>query len=119
MSNEINLGPWVKRLSNPEGIEMATAYKVRDLSDKYVPFLGSDLSSHVEVNHDDAGAHIVYTEPYAHYQFKGVSENGNPFHYTTIHHPNARSNWIQPVKDDAIDRVTKFVKEAILYGTKP
>ena len=69
MNNEINLGFWAKRLANSAGIEMATVYKVRELSDKYVPFLGSDLSNHVKVNQDDVSTYIIYTEPYAHYQF--------------------------------------------------
>jgi len=117
LNNQVDLGFWAQRLANPEGIEMATAYKVRELSDKYVPFLGSDLSNHIETTHDNDGAHIIYTEPYAHRQFKGVTDNGIPFKYTTTHHPNARSHWIEPVKQDAINRVTSFAKEAILHGT--
>lgn len=116
--NNVDLGSWAKRLSNSEGIEMATAYKVRELADKYVPFLSGNLASHDEVNHDDAGAHIIYSEPYAHRQFVGQSPSGVPYNYTKIHHPNAQSNWIEPVKDDAIDRVATFAKEAILHGTK-
>lgn len=117
MSNEINLGPWSKRLTNPEGIELATAYKVRELSDKYVPFLSGNMAGHVKVTHDDASAHIIYNEKYAHYQFNGVSKNGKPLHYTTTHHPNAGPNWIEPVKQNSIDKVTSFAKEAILHGT--
>ena len=117
MSNEVNLGFWAQRMANPEGIELATAYKVRELSDKYVPFLSGNMAGHVKVNHDDAGAHIIYNEKYAHYQYNGFSSKGNPLHYTTTHHPNAGPRWIEPVKQDSIEKVTSFAKEAILHGT--
>lgn len=118
MSNEVDLGAWAKRLSDPENVETATAYKIRELADKYVPFLSGDMAGHVETNHDDAGAHIIYSEKYSHRQFVGKSPSGVPYNYTKTHHPYAQSNWIQPVRDDAIDRVTAFTKEAILHGTK-
>lgn len=116
--NDVDLGSWAKRLSNSENLETATAYKVRELADKYVPFLSGNLASHDEVTRDDAGAHIIYSEPYAHRQFIGQSPNGIPYNYTKVHHPYAQSNWIEPVKNDAIDRVTALTKEAILHGTK-
>lgn len=117
MSNDINLGSWAQRLSDKKGLETSLAYKVRELSDPYVPFLSGDMAGHVKVTHDDAGAHIIYNEKYAHYQFNGFSKNGNPLHYTTTHHPLAGPSWIEPVKRDAMNRITSFAKEAILHGS--
>ncbi|WP_338231656.1 minor capsid protein [Companilactobacillus muriivasis] len=117
MNNKVDWGFWSRRLANKEGLEMALAYKVRELSDPYVPFLSGNLAGHVSVNHDDAGAHIIYGEKYGHYQYNGFSKNGNPLHYTTTHHPLAGPNWIEPVKRDAMNKITSFTKEAILHGT--
>lgn len=118
MTVKVNLGDWADRIHNPKNIETALAYKVAELSDPYVPYLAGDLSSHKKIYTDDAGAHIAYDEKYAHYQYEGLSKNGNSLKYTTTHHPNAGPHWIERVKGESMSQMTKYVAEAIIHGAE-
>lgn len=118
MSNHDELGEWSQRLSNPKNVELALAYKIAEMSDPYVPFRSGAMAGHRKIIGDDTGAHIVYSEKYSHRQFVGVSSSGKPFRYTTTHHPEASSHWINRVKDESIEEIKEFTEEALLHGIK-
>ncbi|APX72865.1 minor capsid protein [Companilactobacillus allii] len=118
MNNQVNLGEWSQRLSNPKNIELALAYKITEMSDPYVPFRSGAMAGHTKIIGDDVGAHIVYSEKYSHKQFVGVSPSGKPFNYTITHHPDAGSHWINRVKDESIDEIKEFTEEALIHGIK-
>lgn len=111
MTNTVELGNWFQRLKNLAGIELATAEKVREISTPFVPFLSGHLTNNTEVIQDDAGAHLIYTEQYAHYQYVGVG-----FKHTTTFHPQATEHWVEKALEANPGALEKFVKGKLLNG---
>ena len=56
--------------------------------DKFVPFDNGDLA-----NYNIEGNVIIYEQPYARYQYLGLSKSGKPLNYSTDKHPLATSYW--------------------------
>lgn len=111
MINTVELGGWVKRLNNIANIELETAEKIREISTPFVPFLSGHLSNSTEVIQDDMGAHLLYTELYAHYQYVGVG-----FKHTTTFHPQATEHWVERALEANPGALEKFVKGKLLNG---
>lgn len=109
--NVVELGAWANRLANMANIELETAEKVREIATPFVPFLSGHLSNNTEVIQDDAGAHLIYTEPYAHYQYTGVG-----FKHTTTFHPQATEQWVEKALEANPGALKQFVKGKILDG---
>lgn len=42
---------------------------------------------------------LVYGEPYARYQFFGMTRDGKPLNYQKVNNPYARSHWLEPYMD--------------------
>lgn len=95
MSNKVDLGSLASRVMNVTNAERAVAMKLIEISDPFVPFLSGDLSSSTVVNVEPGHVQAVYKEPYAAYQYVGLtlSEPRQPFRYTHSFHPQATSNW--------------------------
>lgn len=56
--------------------------------DKYVPMREGNLRDYTI-----EGNLIIYDQPYAHYQYEGVSKNGKPLNYSIDKHPLATKHW--------------------------
>lgn len=71
----------------PNGrVQKFFTHECRRRMDKYVPMDTGMLRDNVRESSD----YIEYNQPYANYQYKGVSTNGKAFNYTT---PGTGSYW--------------------------
>lgn len=83
------------------------------MCDPYVPFLEGPLSQTIEVSSEG----VLYTQPYAHYQYHGAG-----FNHTKDYHPLATAFWdkvmMQEKGDVFIARVEQILKDRArqLYG---
>ena len=76
--------------------------------DKYVPFDKGNLADYrIE------GNLVIYNQPYARYQYYGISKKGNKLVYHTDKHPLATSYWDKHMwtaeGQDIVKRVQKYV----------
>jgi len=85
--------------------------------DKYVPYDEGSLAGTVikagvptENVHD---TYIIYDQEYAHYQWAGVSKNGNKLNYQTDKHPLAHHHWDQEMMTAEGDKVVRIVQQEI------
>ena len=68
-------------LGGSDKVRKYLASEVVRLSDPYVPFQQGGLKNQRTIASD--GSQIVYTQPYAHYQWEGLAMGGRPpKHYT-------------------------------------
>jgi hypothetical protein len=77
--------------------------------DKYVPYDEGNLADYrIEDNK------VIYQQPYAQYQYYGISKSGNPLHYNPDMHPQASSYWDIKMwsaeKDDVIKEVQDYIR---------
>lgn len=74
--------------------------------DKYVPMRDGNLR-----DYDIEGNLIIYDQPYAHYQYEGISKSGNPLNYSKDKHPLATHHWDKQMwsaeGDDIVRKVQK------------
>lgn len=61
----------------------------RRYMDKYVPMDTGILAGNVTLTANS----ITYEQPYAHYQYMGISKSGKPLNYSPDKHPLAGSQW--------------------------
>ena len=76
--------------------------------DKYVPFDEGNLADY----HLESDA-VVYEQPYARYQYYGLSKNGKPLNYHTDKHPLATSYWDKKMVSAEMDDIVKEVQDYI------
>lgn len=80
--------------------------------DKYVPFDTGNLANyHIEGNN-----FIVYNQIYAHYQYKGISKNGEPLNYHRDKHPLANDYWDKRMWSAEKETVIKEVQDYVNSG---
>ena len=77
--------------------------------DKYVPYDKGNLADYrIEDNK------IIYQQPYAKYQYYGISKSGKSLNYNTDKHPLATSYWDRQMwnveKQDVINEIQQFVR---------
>lgn len=93
------------------------ASEVKRLSDHYVPMQQGTLKNTATIAAD--GSEIVYTQPYAHYQYYGKVMAGRaPKHYTgedlTYHGaPMRGARWTERMLADKSDELTASVENFI------
>lgn len=76
--------------------------------DKYVPFDKGNLADYrIE------GSLIIYEQPYARYQYYGVSKSGKSLNYHTDKHPLATSYWDKHMVSAELQDVEKEVQKYI------
>ena len=76
--------------------------------DKYVPFDEGNLADyHLE---NDA---VVYEQPYARYQYYGLSKSGKKLNYHTDKHPQATSYWDKKMVSAEMQNIVKEVQDYI------
>lgn len=89
-------------------IENYAVKRVADYMDKYVPYDEGDLADYrIEDNK------IIYQQPYAQYQYYGVSKNGKALHYHTDKHQLATSYWDKHMWTAEKDKVIKDIQDFI------
>jgi len=78
--------------------------------DKYVPMDTGELARTITKGPD----YITYEMPYAHYQYRGISNAGNPLNYSTEKHALATSYWdrhmVTAEMPDVIKEVQDYMK---------
>lgn len=81
--------------------------------DKYVPMdTGALADYHIE------GKYIIYNQPYAHYQYVGLSKSGEPLNYSKDKHQLANNRWDERMKTAEMTDVEKEVQDFIDRGGK-
>lgn len=95
------------------------ASTVARLCDPYVPMRQGFLKNQEKITEDGGAVAVVYTEPYAHYQYRGEVMAGRaPKHYTgrpMDHHgaPMRGKEWDKRMMadrgDEVVDDLAKFV----------
>ena len=80
--------------------------------DKYVPMDTGALSETLDVGAD----YITYEQPYAHYQYIGISKSGKPLNYSTEKHAYAGSYWDKRMVSAEMNDVIKEVQEYVNRG---
>ena len=91
--------------------ERALAVTVKDLMDPYTPFRGGTLKNDAQVIVESDGVYIVYDQPYAHYQYEGVSHSGKPLKYHDA--PTRGKHWDKRMMADKGDEVTKWFADYV------
>ena len=74
--------------------------------DKYVPFDEGNLA-----DYRIDGNLIIYEQPYARYQYYGLSKNGNPLNYQTDKHPLATSYWDKKMVTADLPDIVKRIQD--------
>lgn len=75
----------------------------------YIPRETGTLMELVEITEKG----IRFTQPYAHYQWYGLSKSGNPLHYSKSQHPLATDHWEEQVKLNHYDTIIREIKNYI------
>ena len=72
VTSKINAGEILRKrgLGDSDGARKHLAGRVRLRSDPYVPFHQGTLKNTAQISPD--GTQVIYTQPYAHYQYKGL-----------------------------------------------
>lgn len=83
--------------------------------DKFVPFDEGNLAGTVIQNGEPTenvhDTYIVYDQEYAHYQWAGVSKNGNKLNYQKDKHHLATDHWDEKMVTADGDKITRHVQE--------
>lgn len=90
---KIDLGPLAPKALNIMNAERAVAMKLIEISDPFVPFLSGSLAGKPTVHAEPGKVQVIYEQPYAAYQYVGLSMLGRPLQHTTKFHPQATSHW--------------------------
>ena len=104
-------------MGKSDKVQKYLASEVVRLSDKYVPFQQGALKNQRTIASD--GSQIVYTQPYAHYQYYGQVMGGRaPKHYTgdslTYNGaPMRGARWTERMMADKRDEIVKNVETYI------
>lgn len=107
-------------LGSSTKVQQFLASEVRRLSDPYTPMQQGDLKNRVQIASD--GSEIVYTQPYAHYQYYGEVMAGRaPKHYTgkklTYNGaPMRGARWVERMVIDKRKDLENSVEEYIKRG---
>lgn len=90
---KIDLGPLAPKALNIMNAERAVAMKLIEISDPFVPFLSGSLAGKTTVHAELGKVQVIYEQPYAAYQYVGLSMLGHQLQHTTKFHPQATSHW--------------------------
>lgn len=95
------------------------ASEVKRLCDPYVPMQSGDLKNRATIAAD--GSYIVYTQPYAHYQYYGEAMAGRaPKHYTgkalKYHGANRGKQWDKRMLADKSGDLERSIEAYIKRG---
>ena len=107
-------------LGSSDKVRKYLASEIRRLSDPYTPMQQGDLKNRVQIASD--GSEIVYTQPYAHYQYYGKVMAGRaPKHYTgddlTYNGaPMRGARWVERMLADKRKEIENSVEEYIKRG---
>lgn len=104
-------------MGSSDKVQKYLASEVVRLSDEYVPMQQGDLKNRRTIASD--GSQIVYTQPYAHYQYYGQVMGGRaPKQYTgdslTYNEaPMRGARWTERMMADKRDEIVKNVEKYI------
>ena len=104
-----NLKNKISSLANDIPLMTQIHMQFRAMCTPYVPYLEGVLSDTTEVTHE----YVRWSQPYAHYQYVGISPNGKAFNYTKEQHPLATSQWDKAMMRDVGDDFTQRVQELV------
>ena len=95
---------------NPGGrIQKFFSFSCRKHMDKYIPMDTGNLADTWDMGAD----YITYEQPYAHYQYIGISKSGKPLNYSTEKHPYAGSYWDKRMVSAEMQDVVKEVQDEV------
>lgn len=110
--DEASIGHKIEELID-DTVMLEIHNKFAQYCDPYVPFLEGPLSQTTEISSEG----VLYTQPYAHYQYHGVG-----FNHTLDYHPLATAFWdkvmMQEHGEEFVAEVEKILKDRArqLYG---
>lgn len=123
MSIKVNLpkAEILKRLGlgGSDKVRKYLASEVKRLCDPYVPMQSGDLKNRATIAAD--GSYIVYTQPYAHYQYYGEAMAGRaPKQYTgkalKYHGANRGKQWEKRMLADKSNDLERSIEAYIKRG---
>ena len=79
--------------------------------DKYVPMDKGNLR-----DYNIEGNKIIYDQPYAEYQYYGISKTGKNLVYSPLKHPLATSYWDKKMVTNEMDDIVKEVQDFVSRG---
>lgn len=82
--------------------------------DPWVPMLEGALHTSIQIT----SQYVRYYQPYAHYQYIGISKYGKPFNYTKDLHPLASSHWDEAAMQVKRDEFELEVKKILMARAK-
>jgi hypothetical protein len=79
--------------------------------DKYVPMYKGNLRDYTI-----EGNQIIYDQPYAEYQYYGISKTGKKLVYSPLKHPLATSYWDRTMVTNEMSDIVKEVQDFVNRG---
>jgi len=111
----------IKKLSMRKfiaGQNILTA-ECKKASDFYTPMHSGDLKNAFEYDKDASTGAIdgwTYLMPYANRQWHGLTEDGQPFNYSTDTNPQAQSRWTEKAAIEHRPKIMAAVIKAVKDG---
>lgn len=103
----------IENLLEDKEVTRAVHSRLLDYCTPYVPMLEGPLSQTAIVEDDG----VTWVQPYAHYQYIGISPTGKEFDYTKTFHPLATREWDKAMMrdrgDDFLEAVADIIKRKI------
>lgn len=107
--NDAELERRISSLVNEPDFMTQVHMQFRAMCSPYVPYLEGHLNDTTEITPE----YVRWYQPYAHYQYEGVSVNGNAFNYTKEQHPLATSHWDRVMMQDKGDEFVKRIQDMV------
>lgn len=92
-----------------DNVMLAVQSRLLDFCTPYVPMLEGPLSQTATVDKEG----VTWVQPYAHYQYIGISPTGKEFNYTKTFHPLATREWDKAMIRDRGDEFAESIQDII------
>ena len=93
-------------MNNGGAVHKYFTKRCADYMDRYVPFDKGNLAKYVI-----EGSNVKYQQPYAQYQYYGLSSSGKPLHYSTDMHKDASSYWDKKMVSAHLDDIINEIQQ--------
>lgn len=111
---EMNLEGMRERLQGRIDVaQTVMTQECKKYADDFTPMQSGALKNNFEYTRNENGAidGWVYKEPYSRRQWRGITDEGNPFNYSMAVNDKARSRWTEHAAQNHKDDITRKVKE--------
>lgn len=92
-------------LSKNGAVQSYFTKRCADYMDEFVPYNEGNLADYRIYDN-----YIIYQQPYAQYQYYGLSKYGKPLHYSTHMHENASAYWDRKMVTAYLDTIVDEIQ---------